>query len=211
MDSRKRTLSECEYSIHALSAPSASTLLEYYSVLRKYVEHEDELINARLTWSLTIHGFLFAAFALLLSKAADVVIALPTLDPSGITKARADFIIVALIFFLQAVIAMAGRRVSYIARGAIEAAHESLLHLSAIAQSAAGGMCPANRNTSVEQLFFLPTLLGGGAGNPKLTDAAGEYYTRLPGFLMGVWLFLGVAAAIAAAIAVVAVVLTFRM
>ena len=35
---------------------------ELYSIYRDYVKHEDELINRRLSWNLTLQGFLFAAY-----------------------------------------------------------------------------------------------------------------------------------------------------
>lgn len=35
-----------------------------WEVARKVVEHEDTLVNHRLTWLLSLHGFLFAAYAL---------------------------------------------------------------------------------------------------------------------------------------------------
>jgi hypothetical protein len=35
---------------------------QLYGVYRDYVKHEDELINRRLSWNLTLQGFLFAAY-----------------------------------------------------------------------------------------------------------------------------------------------------
>jgi hypothetical protein len=39
-------------------------LAEHFELYRDYVKHEDELINRRLTWLLTVQGFLFAAYGL---------------------------------------------------------------------------------------------------------------------------------------------------
>ncbi len=35
---------------------------QIYDLYRDYVKHEDELINRRLSWNLTLQGFLFAAY-----------------------------------------------------------------------------------------------------------------------------------------------------
>jgi hypothetical protein len=40
--------------------------LDLYKLLRNQIEHEDEVINNRLTWSLTAQGFLFVAYSALL-------------------------------------------------------------------------------------------------------------------------------------------------
>jgi hypothetical protein len=45
---------------------------ERYKLFREYVEHEDALINNRLTWLITIHGFLYAAYALSVGKYVEV-------------------------------------------------------------------------------------------------------------------------------------------
>jgi hypothetical protein len=36
---------------------------ETYQIFREYLQHEDELANNRLSWMLTIHGFLYASYA----------------------------------------------------------------------------------------------------------------------------------------------------
>ena len=41
---------------------------ELYDRLRKRVEHEDGLVNQRLTWLLVVQGFLFAAFSTVLAS-----------------------------------------------------------------------------------------------------------------------------------------------
>lgn len=40
--------------------------MEVYALYRDYIKHEDSLIRDRITWNLTIQGFLFAAYALVL-------------------------------------------------------------------------------------------------------------------------------------------------
>lgn len=42
--------------------------LDFYQTLRGHIEHEDELINQRLTWSLTAQGLLFIAYSAFLNS-----------------------------------------------------------------------------------------------------------------------------------------------
>ena len=37
--------------------------IETYRIFREYLQHEDELANNRLSWMLSIHGFLYASYA----------------------------------------------------------------------------------------------------------------------------------------------------
>lgn len=52
--------------------PSFAEFLNHYKVLRAYVEHEDELINNRLLWNLTVQGFLFAAYGFSVQKLVEM-------------------------------------------------------------------------------------------------------------------------------------------
>ena len=65
-------LDDCRFTVHA-GVGTVSELLTYYERIRSYVVHEDDLISSRLTWSLTVHGFLFAAFGILESKIVDLL------------------------------------------------------------------------------------------------------------------------------------------
>jgi hypothetical protein len=49
-------------------APEAPKLdyLAIYNAYRDYLKHEDELINRRLSWNLTLQGFLFAVYGVTL-------------------------------------------------------------------------------------------------------------------------------------------------
>jgi hypothetical protein len=46
--------------------------LDVYDTFRKYIQHEDNLINNRITWMLTIHGFLYAAYAFTVQKKLEI-------------------------------------------------------------------------------------------------------------------------------------------
>lgn len=50
-----------------------SEAIKLYEVFRDYLKHEDALVNNRLTWTLTIQGFLFAAYGLSIQKRLDVL------------------------------------------------------------------------------------------------------------------------------------------
>lgn len=43
-----------------------------YKEYRDYIKHEDALINQRLAWALTVQGFLFASYALVLNKMIEI-------------------------------------------------------------------------------------------------------------------------------------------
>jgi hypothetical protein len=45
---------------------------QLYSAYRSYIEHEDGLINNRMSWNFAIQGFLFAAFSFSAQKIAEV-------------------------------------------------------------------------------------------------------------------------------------------
>jgi len=46
--------------------------IKIYEVFRDYIKHEDNLINNRLTWILTIHGFLYATYGLTMQKKMEI-------------------------------------------------------------------------------------------------------------------------------------------
>ena len=53
-----------------------SNVLELYKIMRGYINHEDSLINNRLTWLLTIQGLLFTGYGLALretTKSSDLI------------------------------------------------------------------------------------------------------------------------------------------
>jgi len=123
-------LGECKFSVIDEKPATFSDVLGYYERLRNYVQHEDNLLNSRLTWSLTVHGFLFAIFGVLTGKIADLFIGL---QKTRIASAPAEIVISGL-FFLQVPVAIFGVVVAYMSRNAIVAAHNALQHLYTISQ-----------------------------------------------------------------------------
>jgi hypothetical protein len=59
--------------------------LQIYGAYRDYIKHEDELIHQRLSWNLTLQGFLFTAYGLTFSMLSN-----PGGDPT--VKAHLHFI-----------------------------------------------------------------------------------------------------------------------
>jgi hypothetical protein len=52
--------------LHDSKSPAHHDLYEAY---RSYVRHEDSLVDSRLSWNLTVQGFLFAGYSVLAQKA----------------------------------------------------------------------------------------------------------------------------------------------
>jgi hypothetical protein len=46
--------------------------IEYYQIIRSQIEHEDNLINQRLSWFVAAQAFLFSAYAILLNAPSQV-------------------------------------------------------------------------------------------------------------------------------------------
>lgn len=46
--------------------------IQYYQIIRSQIEHEDNLINQRLSWFVAAQAFLFSAYAILLNAPAQV-------------------------------------------------------------------------------------------------------------------------------------------
>src|SRR5580658_8096117 len=57
--------------ISSASSADVQFHLQLYSIFRDYIKHEDDLINQRLSWFLTLQGFFFAAYALALQKSVE--------------------------------------------------------------------------------------------------------------------------------------------
>src|SRR5919106_6535611 len=46
--------------------------IQYYQIIRSQIEHEDNLINQRLSWFVAAQAFLFSAYAILLNAPPQV-------------------------------------------------------------------------------------------------------------------------------------------
>jgi hypothetical protein len=122
-------LGDCLFSNVEAETKTASDTFAYYDRLRAYIQHEDDLISSRLTWSLTVHGFLFATYGILLGKIGD--------EFGQIDKCATPLLerLVGGLFLLQLPIALFGVIVGHQSRNAIAAAHNALMHLRTISLS----------------------------------------------------------------------------
>ena len=183
---------DCDFAaLPTTQAPS--DLLNLYDKFRDYLEHEDNLINSRLTWSLTVHGFLFASYGILLGKITD---SFTELQKPG-THALLEEHIISALFLFQVPVAALGVFIGYSAWRAIIAGHNAIQHLVTIAHSAGQPLhILEGRKTVPLDSILLPRIIGGGAKilhgrrNEDRTGGARSYYLRLPALIMWLWMFL---------------------
>jgi hypothetical protein len=136
-------LGSCAFAVIHESLTNPSDILAYYDRLRDYIQHEDDLINSRLTWSLTVHGFLFAIYGIILGKVADIFVELnKTVPPSAMLEH-----VISGLFFFQIPVAAFGAVVGRQSRKAIVAAHNAIQHLFTISHSGGLLMIPPWQTT----------------------------------------------------------------
>jgi hypothetical protein len=182
-------LADCKF---ALPPPgqTLSDLLGYYERMRGYVEHEDELINSRLTWSLTVHGFLFAAFGFLAGKVVDLMLEL--YKPHELAAAQQLKLIVLALIGLLLGVAIIGAAVGYLSREAIAAAHNAIQHLLAVVHGQGAlqfqNWGPGAPVVATGSMLF-PSITCGGDGG-KDTGGAKSYYLTLPLLMTIAWIII---------------------
>ena len=168
-------IEECHFSVHA-NDETLDGALKYYGTLRDYVQHEDGLINTRLSWSLTVHGFLFAIYGVLLGKVADILLELhklvqahQSLESQGLTGVhlmplspyQLERTILLLVLF-QLPVSAFGAWVGYQSQQAIAAAHKALLHLESIAHEGLFTLQDLGSSIAAGQVP-LPKIVSGGS------------------------------------------------
>ena len=144
--------------------------LQVYEVYRNYLQHEDELANRRMTWMLTIQGFMYAAYALLVQKRLDV-----TLQDHPIVRlllpATPDSYAVCYLHLVIFIIAGTGICISLIARRSIKAAEQAGKSLQQVFEEKQFNLDPAgfiiNKSNIIKTVTFrcgivLPNISGGG-------------------------------------------------
>jgi uncharacterized protein with PQ loop repeat len=184
-------LSDCEFYEHYLSDPiSAADTLTYYGQMRDYVKHEDDLINSRLTWSLTIYAFLFTTYGILVGSIFDTVRDLhrqPGL-PSHVEYVLSDL---RVLLSLQIPVVFVGWIVSFFSGVGIVAAHKALEHLKVIADESFVQMARKQiiSTEPTECRMLLPRISGG--GKPRRAEAR-LYYLMLPRLIFLAWAALAV-------------------
>jgi hypothetical protein len=59
--------------IDPATRPLLKDNFDIYETFRSYIRHEDGLINNRITWMLTIHGFLYASYGFTIQKKLEIL------------------------------------------------------------------------------------------------------------------------------------------
>jgi hypothetical protein len=184
---RDPDLAMCDFVPMPEDADAAKYCLMFYTEMRRYVEHEDELMNSRLTSSLTVHGFLFAAYGLVLSK---------YISPEMGAEPQA------LLFTVLAVVALTGAEISFSSQKAIVAGFNAIQHINTLVHGGGLLMIPSPRSmpcwTAAIPLrqplpaaaLLLPRIIRGGARRDTTQGAYNYYYKYLPVGLGWVWLIL---------------------
>ncbi|MDF0522836.1 hypothetical protein P0R31_36995 [Bradyrhizobium yuanmingense] len=188
--------------------------LDFYETFRSYARHEDNLINNRLTWILTIHGFLYATYGFTIQKKLEIIEKISAGSPAFVHFARcystsnhSDALLWSLlqveVFML--LICIVGSCISAFGFWSISAAKNSAIAVSAIYENQ---FSPADTEINFENAKdgkdrvvklrtvqlkgdgegpFLPAILGGGE---KYTNDVGSSASRtIPLVLLGSWFF----------------------
>jgi hypothetical protein len=136
----------CDQSNCYAKKQSDDAVVRRYELYREYLKHEDNLINYRLTWNITIQGFLFAACGFFFKPADGPA------PSGGAASAIPTYVLVIPVtgFFISAA-AILG---IVAAQRAIRRLEDCWLCLPAVYANARNAELPA-----------LPPLAGGGAPN----------------------------------------------
>ncbi len=181
-----------------------TTLLEYleiFRVFRSYAQHEDNLVNNRMMWMLSIHGFLYAAYALTLQKNLEIlekislVMAkcMPDVDLGQyyLANTNLDGALTTLTLFLYFV-AIVGILISASALWSINAAFNAIDGIRSVfakqfpTEPYEGGALAFSIPWETKDRLFLPALVGGGR---MAGDKAGRIVSiAIPLVLIGSWI-----------------------
>jgi hypothetical protein len=173
---------------------------ETYQLFREYLQHEDELANNRLSWMLTIHGFLYASYAFTVQTKlqvaqrinSDLLAQLPGADSAGHAGSYPASFLIASIWQVDSVIFLicfVGFFISLVALrsiGAAGKANETILKVFE-KQFGVQPAFGAPETVLVANKLILPTIAGGG---DHQNIPRGFLSARwIPVFLMSGWVF----------------------
>lgn len=161
--------------------------LAFYATFRDYAKHEDNLVNNRLTWILTIHGFLYATYGFTLQKELEV------LYRPDKPIADACYTLSQSYIFLF-IITLVGATISIVGFLSIRAAKRSLEYLDTIFQRntihVSINFDSKKRKDPRTHLFAgqfdFPSIQGGGRRSSIWSGFAAS--TAIPLILLGSWL-----------------------
>jgi len=163
---------------HALAVVSERTIeyipsppqfdFEIYETFRKYLQHEDNLVNQRMSWMLMIHGFLYAAYALTVQKKLEIGEKLNyQIQVGGHGKIKLHHYLRDAMFqteFVLAFITLIGLVISAVALVSIRAARKSAVNIQTIFE----GQFRVREAYGIPETIrtrnnvILPTVAGGG-------------------------------------------------
>ena len=149
-----------------------------YKAYRDYIVHEDDLVNQRTTWSITIQSFVIAIFGLTYQKKMEGIITFYGLDDKNIAlpiQSMRDLAWQFDLFLLG--IAFFGLAVASISGAAVYAAQRAIRFVSTGWASVRSG---------AELYAQFPSLTGG--GNAASTTLGHFFPLALPVFLASFWL-----------------------
>jgi hypothetical protein len=180
--------------------------IKLYETFRNYARHEDNLINNRVMWLLSIHGFLYATYGLTVQKRLEIVekISLNVstmLDaPAKIAAYKFDNNLSASLGSIELfliLISVIGLFISILAQRSIKAAKISVLNLQKIfllndikvfeghfdrrGRDVGSVVCLEDRGSAV----YLPNIAGGGKN--YLIDVGHSASTTIPLLLACSW------------------------
>jgi hypothetical protein len=156
-----------------------SNTLEYYKRIREYIQHEDYLINFRLTWSLAIHGLLFTAYGLTIKSTIEALSKSPS---QHFVSTYAAFFFA---FLFQAVICVVGIFISNSSSEGISAAKDAI---DCIVEIAHNGILKLTRGSTAPGEMALPKVIGG--GSHTAADLGKRYILAIPGIFRFAWIVL---------------------
>jgi hypothetical protein len=171
-----------------------------YQIFREYLQHEDGLANNRLSWMLTIHGFLYASYAFTIQTKLqvaqrinfDLLTHSPGADSEGHAGGYPVSFLIASIWQVDSVIFLicfVGFFISLVALrsiGAAGKANETILKVFE-KQFGVQPAFGAPKTVLVANKLILPTIAGGG---DHQNIPRGFLSARwIPVFLMSGWVF----------------------
>lgn len=164
-------------------------LLAIYETFRSYARHEDNLVNNRVTWMLTIHGFLYATYGLALQGKVALFEKLKLeemetfwgLAGLGITVAQLDGLLV--------LIPLVGSCISFLAWNSIRAAKNAVFTVERIFREQFREASGWGVNVSVLKgdhgSVVVPGI--GGGGRPFAKAFGHSASVIIPWVLIGSW------------------------
>ncbi|HTV43832.1 MAG TPA: hypothetical protein VMF05_00825 [Stellaceae bacterium] len=176
--------------ISLITPPTVPLDLEIYETFRKYVQHEDHLVNQRISWMLMIHGFLYAAYALVLQTKLGIAEAINGHSGDHIARIKLHHYLwegVIQIYFALFMIAFIGFVISLTALRSIRAARRAAKNVQDIFESNFGVKKNHGipKTVTTEDGLILPTIAGGGDQNNVSRGIFSANW--LPIFLMIGW------------------------